>query len=114
MEYAKDVDVSIVLQQVRDSVMLVEKDPNVTRGSRVTIAQLRQDAQLLGSFVNGLDRVSRSLGIISGNVIEYVFKPALGFCGPGYFRHERMRRPISSFEMTRPTSESARPRSIIT
>ena len=31
---------------------------------------------------------------------------------PGYLGHDRMRRPISSFEMVRLASESARPRSI--
>jgi hypothetical protein len=34
----------------------------------------------------------------------------LGLGSPAYFRHERMRRPISSFDIVRPASESAKPR----
>ena len=46
--------------------------------------------------------------------LEDVLEPMLSFRGPSYLCHERMRRAISSFEMTRPASESASPRSTMT
>ena len=57
-----------------------------------------------------LSKDSRPLG----DVLEDILEPPLSLCGPIYFGHERMRRAISSLEMTRPASESASPRSTIT
>ena len=48
------------------------------------------------------------------NQVLDVVKPALRFSGSRYFRHERMRRPIPSFEIVRFASESASPRSTMT
>ena len=41
-------------------------------------------------------------------------EPALSFRRPPYLCHERMRRAMSSFEITRFASESASPRSTMT
>ena len=60
---------------------------------------------------NTLDCARGGLGIIRGNVFKDVGKPALGLVGPAYFCHDRMRRPISSFETARFASESVSPRS---
>ena len=57
---------------------------------------------------------ARSKQIVDGDVLEDVFEPTLGFFGPRYCCHARMRRPISSFEMVRFASESASPRSTMT
>lgn len=64
--------------------------------------------------VNALDGTRGGVGIFGCDILEDVFEPALSFRGPGYLRHDRMRRAISSFEITRFASESANPRSIIT
>ncbi len=56
----------------------------------------------------------RGLWIVRSDVLEDVLKPALGLERPGYFCHERMRRPMSSFDIVRLASESARPRSTMT
>jgi hypothetical protein len=36
--------------------------------------------------------------------------PSLGFGGPVYFRHERIRRSMASFDIVRSAPESAMPR----
>lgn len=78
------------------------------------MAHLRVLSQHLGALIIplngslGCDRVVRRV------VLEDVFDPPLSLIRPGYFGHDRMRRAISSFEMVRLASESARPRSIMT
>ena len=64
----------------------------------------------LGKFVDIRDDPSSRVRVIQHNELEYVFEPALSLIRPVYFRHERMRWFIFSFEMTRPASESAKPR----
>ena len=68
---------------------------------------LRED---LGALKYALDGLSSSFGIVRSDVLEDILEPAASFVSPGYLRHDRMRRPISSFEMVRRASESARPR----
>jgi len=80
----------------------------------IAMAHLRKASENLRSLIYAVDGLSCGLWIICGDVLEYVLKPTPGFCGPSYFCHERMRRAISSFEMTRPASESASPRWTIT
>lgn len=74
------------------------------------MAHLRKFPQQLGSIIDALNRPCRRLRIIGSDVLVNVFQPALCLECPGYCCHERMRRPISSFEMERFASESARPR----
>src|SRR5258706_5422468 len=68
----------------------------------------------LGALVNPLNCTSGCAWIVRGDVLEDVFEPPESLVSPRYLGHDRMRRPISSFEMVRFASESARPRSIMT
>ena len=74
------------------------------------MAQLGILRQGLSPLEYALNRSTCRIGIFGSNVLEYVFEPAKCFVCPGYLCHDRMRRPISSFEMVRRASESARPR----
>ena len=65
----------------------------------------------LSTLKDAIDGACGSVGIICRDVLEDIFEPSLSFRGPCYFCHERMRRAISSFEITRFASESASPRS---
>ena len=114
VEDAKNIDISVVLHEVGDSVMPVEQYANGSRRDLVAMADLRKLRENLRTFVNTLNRQSCSLRIIRGDVFEDVLEPLSGFVGPRYCCHERMRRAISSFEMVRFASESASPRSTIT
>ena len=114
VEDAENIDISVVLYEVGDSVMPVEQDANISQRALVAVADLRKRSQSLRTFVNALNRPSRSVRIICGNVPEDVLEPLSSFDSPRYCCHERMRRPISSFEMVRFASESASPRSTIT
>lgn len=51
----------------------------------------------LRPFVDRLNRPARGSGVIRRDVLENALEPALGFFGPRYFCHERMRRAISSY-----------------
>ena len=77
------------------------------------MAHLREFPQELGSIIDALHRPGCSLRIVGSDIFVNVFQPALGLECPGYCCHERIRRPISSFEMVRLASESARPRATI-
>lgn len=66
--------------------------------------------QQLSAIIDALDGPRRRLRIIGSNVLVNVLQPPLGLERPGYCCHERMRRPISSFEIARFASASARPR----
>ena len=114
VEDAKNIDVSVVLHEVGDSVMTVEQYANVSRRDLVAVADLWKLSENLRTFVNTLNRPIRGLRIIRGDVLEDVLEPLSSFVGPRYYCHERMRRAISSFEMVRFASESASPRSTIT
>ena len=78
------------------------------------LANLRKFLEVLSPVVDGLDGAGCCGRVVRRDVLIDVVNPALGFLGPRYFCHDRMRRPISSFEMTRFASESASPRSTIT
>ena len=114
VEYAKNINISVVLHEIGDSVMPVEQDADVSLRELVAVPDLWKRSENLRPFVNALNRPSCSLGIIRGDVLENVLKPSSSFVGPRYECHERMRRPISSFEIVRFASESASPRSTIT
>ena len=114
MKDAKNIDISVVLHEVGDSVVTVQQYANISGRGLVAVADFRKLGENLRAFVNTLNRPSRSLRIIRGDVLEDVFEPLLSFVSPRYDCHERMRRPISSFEIVRFASESAIPRSTIT
>jgi hypothetical protein len=75
---------------------------------------LRETFQILRPLKDALHGPCRGLRVVRGDVLKDVFKPALGLDSPAYFCHERMRWPMSSFDIVRFASESARPRSTMT
>src|SRR6266850_2497046 len=80
----------------------------------IPVAHLRILSENLGALVNPLNGSRGCAWVVRGDVLEDVFEPSESLLSPGYLGHDRMRRPISSFEMVRFASESARPRSIMT
>ena len=114
MKDSEDVDVPIFLDEIGNPVVAVEKDAYVARGCLITIAHLGKGTEVLRPPEDALDGASCSLRIIGGDVLENILQPALGFRSPRYLCHERMRRAMSSFEITRFASESASPRSAMT
>ena len=114
VEDAKNIDVSVVLHEVGDSVMPIKQHANVSRRDLVALAYLRELSENLRTFVNALNRSDRNLRIVRGDVLEDVLDPLPSFIGPRYCCHERMRHAISSFEIVRFASETASPRSTIT
>ncbi len=113
MEDTQDIDASIILDQVGDTVVAVEKNAHMAARCPVAMAHLRKGRQRLDPLIYAVDGLGSRMRIIRSNILEDVLEPTLGFCCPSYLCHERMRRAISSFEMTRPASESASPRSTI-
>ena len=114
MEDTENINVSIVLDEVGNPEMPVVKNANVARGCQIAVPNLGENGEILRPVVDALNITGRSLRVICRDVFEYILEPALRFRGPRYFCHERIRRPISSFEMTRFASESASPRSTMT
>jgi len=114
MEDAQDIDVAIGSDQVGDAVVLVEEDSHMAPRRLIAMAHFRKPSQRLRPLINAVDGFGRRAWIVHGDVLEDILEPPLSLCGPIYFGHERMRRAISSLEMTRPASESANPRSTIT
>lgn len=114
MKDTEDVYVAIVLDEVSDSVMPVVEYAHAARGRGVSVAYLGKCGKLLRPLVDTLYGAGCSIRIIRGDILEDVLEPAPGLLSPGYFRHERMRRAISSFEIVRFASESASPRSTMT
>ena len=110
MKHAKDVHISLFLDQVGDAELIVMEDADVARGLEEAVPQIRILGKNLSAFEYPLDGSARRIGIVSRDVLEDVLEPAECFVRPGYLRHDRIRRPISSFEMVRRASESARPR----
>ena len=114
VENAKNIDISVVLHEVGDSVVTVQQYANISGRGLVAVADFRKLGENLRAFVNTLNRPSRSLRIIRGDVLEDLLDPLSSFVGPRYCGHDRMRRSISSFEIVRLASELASPRSTIT
>jgi hypothetical protein len=113
VKHAQNIDVSIVLDQIGDTLVTEKKDSHMATRSPIAVAHLRKLSQHLGSLVYAVDGFASRAWILGGNVLEDVLEPTLSFYGPAYLGHERMRRAISSFDMVRPASESASPRSTI-
>ena len=111
MKDAKNVNVSVVLHEVRNPVMLIEQDSDVSRGCHVTVSNFGKTGKDLRPVMNFLNGTRGRSRIIGGDKLEDVLEPALSFFGPRYCCHVRMRCAISSFEMVRFASESASPRS---
>src|SRR5688572_9541705 len=106
---AKNVDVSVVFHEVRNAVMPIQEDSDVARGRDIAVSDLGKALEDLCSFVDSLNRPSCCNWIIGRDVLEDVLEPTLRFLGPCYFCHDRMRCAISSLEIVRFASASARP-----
>ncbi len=114
MKDPDDVDVSIGFDEVSNSKMSIEQNTDVSRRSEISMPNLWKSGENLRPLVNSLNGACGSLRVVAGDVLEDILKPALGFLGPLYFCHERMRCPICSLEIVRFASESASPRSTMT
>ena len=110
MKDAEDIDIAVVFDEVCDSVMPLEQYAHAARRDGVARPDLGESLEILRPVVDTLNGACGSLWVICGNVFKDVSKPALSLVGPAYFCHDRMRRPISSFEMARFASESVSPR----
>lgn len=110
MEYTKNVGVIVVLDEVRDTVVSIQQYSDSAGGGLIPVSDFGVIYQHLRAFVYPGHDVPSGLGVILGNVLEYIFEPSLRLDRPVYFGHDRIRRPISSFEIVRPASESASPR----
>ena len=110
MKDAKDVHISVLVDQVGDTELIMVQDADVALGMEEPVPQFGILGKNLSAFEYVLDGSARRIGIVSRDVLENVLEPAERFVRPGYLRHDRIRRPISSFEMVRRASESARPR----
>src|SRR5882672_10321663 len=113
VENTQHIDVAAILDQVRDPVVPVEQNSDVSVRRPVTVANLRMGVQDLGFVVDALNCLCRSLRVVRRNELEDVLEPALRLKRPVYLRHLRMRCAISSFDATRFASESANPLSTI-
>ncbi|HEU5134593.1 MAG TPA: hypothetical protein VFU13_05555 [Steroidobacteraceae bacterium] len=113
MKHTQHVDVAAIFDQIRNPVVLLEQDSDVSLRSPVTVADLRVGVENLSFVVDALNCLYCRLRVVSGNEPEDVLEPTLRFKRPAYLRHVRMRCAISSFDTTRFASESAKPRSTI-
>ena len=114
MKHPENIYVPIILHDIGNPVVPVKENTDMAVRGKISLAHLREGDKVLRPVVDALDGARCGLWIIGGDVLEDVLEPTLGFRSPRYFCHERMRRPISSFEITRFASESARPRSTMT
>jgi len=113
VKYTENLDVVLLRDQVRDAIVAVEQYANVALRGLVAITDLREFSKQLCALVDALDSFCSGARIVGCNIVVNVLQPALGFKSPRYCCHVRMRRCISSFEMVRLASASARPRSTI-
>lgn len=84
MKYARNVDVPVVLHEVRDAVVPVQENSDIPRRRKVTVTDLQELRKNLRPFENSLNRPGGS-GIIRRDVFDNVREPALRLRGPRYF-----------------------------
>lgn len=77
MKDSQDIDIATSFSQVRNSVVAIQEDPNISIGRRVAMANFRMLQQHLGPFINSSDDPCCSLGIVFGDLVKDVFEPAL-------------------------------------
>ena len=114
MEDAENRDTPSRLEQIRDAIVAVEQNADMALRTGIPLTQLREIDQRLDTLIDAINGLGGGLRIVLGDELEYVLKPPKRLVGPNYFPHDRIRRAISSFEITRFASESAKPRSTIT
>ena len=69
MEDAKNIDVSVVLHEVRDPEMPIEQNSDVSRGRRVTMSDLGKAGKDLRPLVYFLNGARGGRRIIGGDAI---------------------------------------------
>ena len=88
MENADDVNIAVVLVEIRHAVVSVKQNPDISVGKKVVaITHIWEFTQALRFFIDRLDGPQRSAGIINGDEIVNIAKPLLCFAGPVYFGH---------------------------
>lgn len=110
MKHAQNIDVATIAYQIRDAIVAVQQYSHPAQGGFLAVPDFGVINQHLGSIVYSAHDIGRGSRVIFGDVLENFLEPFLRLVRPVYFCHARIRRPISSFEMVRPASESARPR----
>jgi hypothetical protein len=77
MKYPQDVNISASLYQIRNSVVTIQKDPNISVRRRVAMTNFGMLQQHLSPFVNFSDDFGRSLRVIFGDILKDIFEPPL-------------------------------------
>lgn len=113
MEDAEYEHIPFGFDEVGNSVTAVDKDTHVAGGIPIAISALWVLFKLVHARRDSISDPSGRRWILLGNVIMDLTQPTERFVGPDYFCQDRIRLFISSFEMVRPASASASPRSII-
>src|SRR5688572_20332368 len=114
VEHTQDTDLVGRLPDVHDSVVTPKQDSHLPTGrSRVRMPDVGELDENLRALVQRLHDFERGGRLVRGDVVVDTEKPPLSLGGPDYLRQDSIRRPISSWEMVRPASESASPRSTI-
>ena len=67
---AKNVDVSIVLHEICDTVMPIKQNPDISRRSKVAMSDLGETGESLRALIDFLNSASGGVGIIVGDVLE--------------------------------------------
>jgi hypothetical protein len=115
MEHPDDMHLVVGPKKVHDPVVAPQQNAQITtRGTAVGVADERKPLEDLGTLIDGLDDVEGVDRGVDRDVVVDPEEPALRFSGPDYLCQDSIRRPISSFEMVLPASESAMPRSTMT
>lgn len=114
MEDTENMNFLFVREQVDDAIVPPKQDPRLPPGlGSVRVAEPKKVRQQLRLGIDGLDNLEGSARLVAGNVVVDLAEPLLRFLRPDYFRQDSIRWPISSCEIVRPASESARPLSTI-
>ena len=112
VEDTEDMDFLVNGLEVDDSVVPPKEDPGVPPRLRpIALPQPWKMFQHLSPGVDRLYDVDCGCRPVLGNVVVDFEKPPLCFVGPDYLRQDSIRFAISAFEIVRPASESAIPRS---
>src|SRR5207244_3329040 len=97
MEDTQDIDLCGRLDDVGDSTVAVEQNPDRLRSLHsVDVSDLWILFQNLSLPVDPLDRPEGGGGIVPGDVVVDFAEPVLGLARPSHFAHAAIRRPISS------------------
>ena len=114
VEDTEDIDRVGVLDHVGDALMSVKQDADVSVWLLpVAVPGLWKFSKDLRFETDGFNGSGCRGRTVEGDVVVDVTQPSLGFGGPCQLCHVLIRRPISSWLIVLPASESASPRSII-